>query len=344
MDVGADRGGALWGSAIGRVRFAVPMLALLAACGLAAWVAATASAFPENCNPGSGGLRSCSGTATDSFPTSVVCQPGTATYWEDSNLPNDAQGPKLTSVSITPDPPCSGATVTKPTVQQWPASNTDPDGRRVTAPKGKEIFRFTWTVNVPNGSSPIAPMNVKWSISWTVRARTKTAQCPDSPPLPERCRYDLAVHDQAPKLPDEYKVGDKIGTGGVLTVVNNGPAVSPPAKVTLAGDVARGPHGVKGYIALRRGSFEYDCRTLREVSRLECNVPPLAPKEKAGFEWIATVYPHDENPSYSLTYHVGVIENFAGAQLIVCREADEVTCKNNQGQEDVALHIQQLPF
>jgi hypothetical protein len=145
------------------------LVAGLAGVALAVLVVGAASAFPENCNG-----SSCSGSATDSIPASAVCQPGTAVFYEVSYLPSDAQNPHVTKLEITPNPPCTGAKVSQPHVEPWPAHGDNPDGTAPSPPAGKAPFRFTWTVSVPTGSTPIGPMNVKWSIAWTKPSTTST--------------------------------------------------------------------------------------------------------------------------------------------------------------------------
>lgn len=211
------------------------MLLVLAAAGLGLLVALAlpgpARAFPEICNG-----TACHGSATDNYAGVPVCQPGSATYWEDSYLPANAQNPHLTAFSVTPKPPCTGATVSAPKVDPWPATTPGPDGKTPKPPAGKADFRVTWTVTVPADSKPSGTMTANWSIAWTEPAsggggtgQTETVgkpgPCPTTGTFPAHCRYDLEMQVSAPsdlaaaKAPQRFEI--------TLHVYNNGPAASP---------------------------------------------------------------------------------------------------------------------
>ena len=194
----------------------------------------SASAFPRNC----AGTH-CSGSKSDSFGN--VCTPGAATYWEDSNLPANAIRPHLTSFKVTPHPPCTGATISAPTVEHWPASPKDPNGKPAQPHPGEATFRIRWTVTVPPNSHSLGSMKVDWSIAWTqpspgsnsTTTTTKTSTgCPTTGKFPPECRYDLDPTIASPDFIDGSKSPQRIDIK--VTVLNNGPAWSPALPSTLS--------------------------------------------------------------------------------------------------------------
>src|SRR5438105_1842604 len=71
----------------------------------------------------------CHGSGSHTFGNLNVCVTGVTRYFVDSFLLAEAQRPHLTSFKVMPIPPCTGATVSAPIVDPWPASATDPDKR-----------------------------------------------------------------------------------------------------------------------------------------------------------------------------------------------------------------------
>lgn len=204
----------------------VVILAILAVAGAVAAVLTTrtASAFP----PGTCDGTSCTGSKTDAFTGVPVCEPGTTVYWEDSNLPADVTNVRLAKFSVTPNPPCTGATVGAPTSDPWPASPKDPDGTTPAGEPGKKIFRFRWTVTVPTGSKSNGTMSVAWTLDWT-RASVGVAPCRTTGYVPAHCRYDLEASIAAP---DTFTAERVQLVKLKISVYNNGPAASTPLAYT----------------------------------------------------------------------------------------------------------------
>ena len=127
----------------------------------------SAAAFDGTCSG-----TACHGSGAHTFADANVCVAGVTRYFVDSFLPSKAQKPRLTSFHVTPVPPCTGATVSAPTVDPWPAATVDPDRRPSGVPAGMGVFRIGWIVYVPSGSKRVGTMKATWSLVWTQPADT----------------------------------------------------------------------------------------------------------------------------------------------------------------------------
>jgi hypothetical protein len=94
-----------------------------------------------------------------------------------------------------PNPPCTGATVSGPTPDPFPASSRNPDGTKATPDPGEATYRFVWKVTVPTGSMPIGDMSVSWGIDFvlppgstnTTGSTGPTGTTAPKPPNPKPC-------------------------------------------------------------------------------------------------------------------------------------------------------------
>ena len=177
----------------------------------------SAAAFDGTCSD----AGTCTGSGTHTFGGMDVCSPGIHRYFVDSFLPADAQRPRVTSFAVTPTPPCTGATVSGPSVDPWPASSVDPNGRPSGVAADSGVFRIGWTVTVPAASKRVGTMAAAWSVAWTEPDTTDTTSTEFRPP---RFTHDLVVQIvMAPKV----KVS-RAGSLAVNVVVSNdGPDTSP---------------------------------------------------------------------------------------------------------------------
>jgi hypothetical protein len=195
------------------------LILAIAGLGLYAGLAfsGSAAAFDGTCSD----TGTCTGSGTHTFSGTDVCTPGINRYFVDSFLPADAQRPRVTSFTVTPAPPCTGARVSGPTVDPWPASAVDPNGRPSGVPGDSGVFRIGWTVTVPAGSKPLGTMRAAWSVAWTEPDTTDTTSTDFRPP---RFVHDLVVQIRmAPRV----RVS-RAGTLAVNVVVSNdGPDTSP---------------------------------------------------------------------------------------------------------------------
>jgi hypothetical protein len=303
-------------------------------------LAPRAQAFPRICSN-----SICHGSKTDSFGDVDVCYPGSTTYWEDSNLPVAARQPNLLSWKVTPNPPCTGATVSRPTIDPFPASNTDPDGRPAPKEAGKVVYRVRWTVTVPQGSTKIGTMSVAWTVSWredgagakTIPGDT-TGDCPTSGDLPRNCRYDLAAKVDAPP---GFSAAKTQRIRLTVTVSNGGPKGSPALAdglVFYAHLIDMTPTG-KG---LRDGlSTTGDPPCQGNFGTTRCAVPGLAPGASRTYH-VVLLWNANAKQKYKFIHKsyaddaVGV-EFTASVSNSLCSQ-EETNCKNNADSDESKTH------
>lgn len=309
---------------------------VLAALTLAIVVAPQANAFP----PGVCHGTSCTGSATDSFTGVPVCQPGTATYWEDSYIPADVLNPRLAKFTVTPDPPCTGATVSAPTSDPWPASSTDPDGKPAgKSEPGKKIFRFRWTVTVPAASKTVGTMNVAWTLDWTKPAgTTETVTAGGS----EAGKYDLEPQLSAPDFIEGAKAPQDIAVK--VTVYNNGPAPSPALSLEAGGGLSfqgfarleMPGGGVGTYIrALHPSRASAACHTT--AIGVDCPIRALRPHGEESFafsvRWSVAVGKATYLRAKKVKGAAAGLELRANVNNPDCRK-EESNCVNNDARDE----------
>ncbi|MBV8257925.1 MAG: hypothetical protein JO073_08920 [Actinobacteria bacterium] len=305
-----------------RLRASAAALAVAAAgVGAALLVAAPAQAFPRICSG-----TACHGSATDSIPAADVCVAGTTKYWEDSYLPSNAVDPQLTSFQITPSPPCTGATVSQPTVEGWPASATDPDGGKAAPKPGEATFRVTWTVTVPSGSTAVGAMAIAWSIAWTEPAASGGSTTPKTTTAEAGGElYDLDAKIATPLVLTKPKGSQQFTVR--ISVVNNGPAPSlivyhsndlleflfAPGEPFLA---TRIPEGCSG------------------KSAFGCVIPPLKPHAEKTFTFVFTW----TQALRAKALHDGAdhVQVYWSVNEEDCAK-EETTCANNGESDQIAI-------
>ena len=290
------------------------LAAIVAATTLVGLSASAASAFP----PGTCHGTSCSGSAIDVFAGAPVCEPGTATYWEDSYIPADVVDPKLAKFAVTPNPPCTGATIGAPTADPWPASNTDPDGKPAgRSEPGKRIFRFRWTVTVPAGSKSVGTMTVHWTLAWTkpqgtTETTTTTTEGGD--------RFDIAVTIDGPSSFFARTAPHRLVFH--LLVTNHGPGHSPALNGTK--------NGLSASVDLGNASLELvglpaGCRQFG--ANAFCDVHALAPHASESFAIAALWTTADRKQFAAHGKDTVVVE--ADVNRVSCF-GEEVACDNNK--------------
>lgn len=328
-------------------------LPALAAAGLCAALVGTrsASAFP----PGVCHGTSCTGSTSVPFTGVNVCVPGATTYWEDSYIPANVKNPHLAKLTITPRPPCTGATVSAPTSDPWPASNTDPDGQPAGKKEaGKAIFRFRWTVTVPQGSTSNGTMNVAWTLDWTAptsggggttgATTTTPAPCPTQGEFPAKCRYDLEMQISAPATIDGAESPQRVEFK--LTVYNNGPASSPPIPVPLRQAPFFESASLRGAnkLYLHVVKVPPGC-TVHDQDSAECPLRALKPHGEESFAitvlWTVKAkqaFAEARKAKQEVSIGVSAYVNGVGARHGegVCA-SEETSCANNQADEDTQV-------
>lgn len=298
----------------------------IAALGLlvALAVAGPAAAFPEICNG-----TACHGSAIDTFAGAPVCDPGTATYWEDSYLPADAVNPHLAAFAITPKPPCTGATVGAPKIDPWPAKTPGPDGKPPKPPAGKADFRVTWTVTVPAGSKAEGTMSVRWTISWTKPAGTTEPVTTAASPAG---RYDLAVTLDGPGSFVAMKAPQRIELRA--TYVNDGPAHSPTVDYSVGPSFYARLEGKDIDLPVTPVAAPKGCE---QFARLECTLRSLAPNETETFVFALLWTTADRDVVEKARARKESLEiriDTGRVNFVHCGE-EETTCDNNEAIETV---------
>ena len=261
----------------------------------------SAAAFDGTCTG-----TACTGSGTHTFSGTNVCLPGVTRYFVDSFLPADAQRPHVTSFRVTPGPPCTGATVSGPTVDPWPASNTDPNKRPSGVTAGKGVFRIGWTVYVPSGSKPVGAMKATWSLAWTEPDDTTSTVF-----QPPKIRHDFVV--QIMTVPARVS---RAGTLAVNVVVSNdGPDASRAIAKGDSGALVFHSSALYPIVKASAG-----CTTGK--TDVNCGVRQLGVHAKQSFVFMVRVT--RKNP-FTLSAKI----NLAGCYV------EESGCLNNQAYENI---------
>jgi hypothetical protein len=269
----------------------------------------SAAAFDGTC---SGTV--CHGSGVHSFTDQNVCVPGTTRYFVDSFLSSQAQRPHVTSFHVTPAPPCSGATVSAPTVDPWPAATIDPDKRPSGAPAGTGVFRIGWTVNVPSGSKRIGTMKATWAVAWT-----QPADATGTSFQPPKVTHDFVVQVVTP--PNARVSRGKTVTVKVV-VSNDGPDASPAV-----------PAGDPGALVFHTSTLypivaaPFGCN--RSKADANCGVRQLGVHGQQSFLFTLRVDPANA--------HTGAVSLSARINLNGCH-VEESTCLNNRAYVTITPH------
>ena len=288
----------------------------LAVLGLGVYVGlaftGSAAAFDGICTG-----TACHGSGTHTFSNLNVCVPGVTRYFVDSFLRAKAQNPRVTSFHVTPAPPCTGATVSAPTIDPWPASTVDPDRRPSGAPAGQGVFRIGWTVNVPSGSKPIGAMKATWSLAWTEPADTTgTTATTFQPP---KVSHDFVVQVMTPP---KLRVS-RAGTVAVKVIVSNdGPDASPVIPTGNAGALVFHTTALYPIVKVPAGCT-------RRKTEANCGVRQLALHATQSFRFTVRV---DLSNA-----HLGAFTFSAKINLTGCH-LEESSCLNNHAYVTITPH------
>jgi hypothetical protein len=270
-------------------------------------LAGSAAAFDGTCTG-----TACTGSGTHTFSRASACTPGINRFFVDSFLPADAQRPHVTSFRVTPSPPCTGATVSGPSVDPWPASTLDPNKRPSGVPSDSGVFRIGWTINVPEGSKPNGLMKAAWSVAWTEPDSTNTTTTDFRPP---RITHDFVV---------QIKVAPKVrisraGTLAVIVVVSNeGPDASPAVATGDSGALVFHSSPLFPIVKAPRGCT-------KGKTNVNCGVRQLALHGTQSFHFVVRV---GRPKAFTLSAKI----NLAGCYV------EEAACLNNQAFQNITTH------
>jgi len=263
--------------------------------------AGSASAFDGTCDG-----TTCTGSGTHTFSGTNVCTPGINRYFVDSFLPADAQRPHVTGFGVTPGPPCTGATVSGPTVDPWPASPVDPNKRPSGVPAGSGVFRIGWTVNVPIGSKPVGTMKATWSVVWTEPDGTTTTDF-----QPPSIRHDFVVQITTPPN------ASRAGTLAVTVVVSNdGPDASPAIPIRDSAALVFHSSALTPIVKVPAAGCT------RGKTTVNCGVHQLGLHAKQSFLFMVRV---GRKKAFTLSAKI----NLSGCYV------EESACLNNQAYENI---------
>jgi hypothetical protein len=288
----------------------LPRLALIAAVfGLGLYVGlaftGSAAAFDGSCSG-----TTCTGLGAFTFSGTDVCSPGIHRYFVDSFLPADGQRPHVTSFRVTPSPPCTGATVSGPTVDPWPASTVDPNKRPSGVPADSGVFRIGWTVSVRSGSKQVGAMKAAWTVAWTEPDDTTTPTSTDF--QPPKITHDFVVQII---VPPKIRIS-RAGTVVVKVVVSNdGPDASPAIATRDSGALVFHSSALFPIVKAPRG-----CAAGK--TKVSCGVRQLRLHAKQ---------------SFLFRVHVGRTTAFtlsAKINLVGCY-VEETACLNNQAYQNI---------
>jgi hypothetical protein len=272
-------------------------------------ITGSAAAFNGICSG-----TACHGSGTHTFSNLNVCVPGVTRYFVDSFLRVKAQNPHVTSFHVTPTPPCTGAIVSAPTVDPWPASTVDPDRRPSGAPAGQGVFRIGWTVYVPSGSKRIGAMTATWSLAWT-----EPADPTGTTFQPPKLSHDFVVQViTPPKL--------RVSRGGTVAVnvivSNDGPDTSPVIPTGDAGALVFHTTALYPIVTVPAGCT-------RGKTDANCGIRQLALHRTQSF--LFTVRVDLSNA------HLGAVTFSARINVIRCH-VEESTCLNNHAYVTITPH------
>jgi hypothetical protein len=272
----------------------------------------SAAAFDGTCSG-----TACHGSGAHTFTDMSVCAAGTTRYFVDSFLPSQAQRPHLTSFHVTPTPPCTGATVSAPTVDPWPAATVDPDKRPSGAPAGNGVFRIGWTVNVPSGSTRVGTMKATWAVAWTQPA--DSTDPPATTFQPPKVTHDFVVQVVTP--PNARASSGRTVTVKVV-VSNDGPDASPAVPAGDPGALVFHTSTLYPIVGAPAG-----CR--RGKTDANCGVRQLGVHGQQSFLFTLRVDPANA--------HVGAVSLSAKINLNGCH-VEESTCLNNRAYVTITPH------
>lgn len=265
--------------------------------------AGSAAAFDGTCSG-----TACTGSGTHTFSGTNVCTPGINRYFVDSFLPADARRPHVTSFRVAPGPPCTGATVSAPTVDPWPASTVDPSKRPSGVAAGQGVFRIGWSVSVPAGSKPVGAMKATWSLAWTEPDDTTSTDF-----QPPTITHDFVVQILTPP-----KVS-RAGTLAVTVIVSNdGPDASPAIPTRESGALVFHSSALYPIVKAPAG-----CTTGK--IDVNCGVRQLGLHAKQSFLFMVRV---SGKSAFTLSAKI----NLAGCHV------EESGCLNNQAYENITTH------